>query len=121
MQPAKPPAGLTRFIYSGCATGAVYIYDVLTGNVVEQLQPHRSIARDVSWHPYKPSLVSSSVGAGCCPAPWVRPSRIQHSLRVCLRARFICSGMARLWKRGAHLSRKRTPGNSPRRTVSLCL
>eukprot|EP00045_Choanoeca_perplexa_P010361 m.104511 g.104511 ORF g.104511 m.104511 type:complete len:501 (-) comp15250_c0_seq1:2836-4338(-) len=49
-----------RFIYSGSANGTVFIYDVLTGKVVDELKVHSSIARDVSWHPHKQSLVSSS-------------------------------------------------------------
>lgn len=49
-----------RYIYTGCASGRVVIYDVLTGEIVQSLHGHRACVRDVSWHPYLPHLVSSS-------------------------------------------------------------
>nr|XP_020444003.1 DDB1- and CUL4-associated factor 11 [Monopterus albus] len=49
-----------RFIYSGCSTGKIIIYDVLTGCVVSRLSGHDACVRDVSWHPYEDTLVSSS-------------------------------------------------------------
>ena len=39
----------------------VAVYDVLTGKIVTKLQHHQACVRDVSWHPYENSLVSSSV------------------------------------------------------------
>lgn len=50
-----------QFIYTGCAAGRIVIYDVLTGKVVKTLKGHRECVRDVSWHPYRPEIVSSSV------------------------------------------------------------
>jgi len=49
-----------RFIYSGSADGSVYIYDILTGELVNKLVGHGGVVRDVSWHPYLPMLLSSS-------------------------------------------------------------
>uniref|UniRef100_A0A674MIZ7 Ddb1 and cul4 associated factor 11 n=1 Tax=Takifugu rubripes TaxID=31033 RepID=A0A674MIZ7_TAKRU len=49
-----------RFIYSGCSTGKIVIYDVLTGAVVSKLSGHDACVRDVSWHPYEDTIVSSS-------------------------------------------------------------
>uniref|UniRef100_A0A668ADZ3 DDB1- and CUL4-associated factor 11 n=1 Tax=Myripristis murdjan TaxID=586833 RepID=A0A668ADZ3_9TELE len=49
-----------RFIYSGCSTGKIIIYDVLTGTVVARLSGHDACVRDVSWHPYEDNIVSSS-------------------------------------------------------------
>lgn len=49
-----------RYIYSGSANGCVYIYDLLTGDIVEILDIHSSIVRDVSWHPQDFGIVSSS-------------------------------------------------------------
>jgi WD repeat-containing protein 23 len=49
-----------RYIYTGSSDQGVYIYDVATGKVVEKLRWHGSIIRDCSWHPYLPTLVSSS-------------------------------------------------------------
>ncbi|XP_034718088.1 DDB1- and CUL4-associated factor 11 isoform X2 [Etheostoma cragini] len=49
-----------RFIYSGCSTGKIIIYDVLTGTVVSRLSGHDACVRDVSWHPYEDNIVSSS-------------------------------------------------------------
>uniref|UniRef100_A0A3B3Z0J3 Uncharacterized protein n=1 Tax=Poecilia mexicana TaxID=48701 RepID=A0A3B3Z0J3_9TELE len=49
-----------RFIYSGCSTGKIVIYDVLTGMVVSRLSGHDACVRDVSWHPYDDKIISSS-------------------------------------------------------------
>ncbi|KAM9331611.1 DDB1- and CUL4-associated factor 11 isoform 2-T2 [Pholidichthys leucotaenia] len=49
-----------RFIYSGCSTGKIIIYDVLTGLVVSRLIGHDACVRDVSWHPYEDNIISSS-------------------------------------------------------------
>ncbi|KAI5092150.1 DDB1- and CUL4-associated factor 11 [Silurus meridionalis] len=49
-----------KFIYSGCSTGKIIIYDVLTGQVVSRLTGHEACVRDVSWHPYQDNIISSS-------------------------------------------------------------
>lgn len=49
-----------RYIYSGCSTGSVVIYDVLTGKITSRLTGHRQAVRDVSWHPYENEIVSTS-------------------------------------------------------------
>ncbi|KAJ8374888.1 hypothetical protein SKAU_G00054680 [Synaphobranchus kaupii] len=49
-----------KFIYTGCSTGKIVIYDVLTGSVVSKLSDHDACVRDVSWHPYQDNIVSSS-------------------------------------------------------------
>lgn len=49
-----------RYIYTGCADGPVIIYDVLTGEMVKMLDKHGTCTRDVSWHPYRPDIVSAS-------------------------------------------------------------
>lgn len=49
-----------RFICSGSADGCVYIYDVLTGEVVDRLSGHKAVVRDVSWHPSKSLIASAS-------------------------------------------------------------
>ena len=49
-----------RYAYTGCATGAAVIYDILTGKIVTKLEGHRQCVRDVSWHPYENSLVTTS-------------------------------------------------------------
>uniref|UniRef100_A0A9J7YEB2 Ddb1 and cul4 associated factor 11 n=1 Tax=Cyprinus carpio carpio TaxID=630221 RepID=A0A9J7YEB2_CYPCA len=50
-----------KFIYTGCSTGKIIIYDVLTGSIVSKLSNHDACVRDVSWHPYHNNMVSSSV------------------------------------------------------------
>ncbi|KDO31343.1 hypothetical protein SPRG_03960 [Saprolegnia parasitica CBS 223.65] len=65
-----------RFIYSGSADGDVYIYDVLTGAIVEQLERDQSprdrrrgppgVTRDVRWHPHLPMLVSPDFDGKLC-------------------------------------------------------
>ena len=49
-----------RYIYTGCAQGKILIYDALTGAIINVLLGHRACVRDVSWHPYKPELTSTS-------------------------------------------------------------
>uniref|UniRef100_R7WFJ4 Uncharacterized protein n=1 Tax=Aegilops tauschii TaxID=37682 RepID=R7WFJ4_AEGTA len=69
-----------RYIYTGSSDDSVHIYDVhayfsvcrfllsttdlllvqVTGATVKKLSWHGSIIRDCTWHPYRPTLVSSS-------------------------------------------------------------
>ena len=55
---------LQKYIYTGSVTGKLYIYDVLSGDIVFQSkrgQCHSHIVRDVSWHPYEPMIFTSSL------------------------------------------------------------
>ncbi|XP_067389182.1 DDB1- and CUL4-associated factor 11 isoform X1 [Emydura macquarii macquarii] len=49
-----------RYIYSGCSTGKVVVYDLLSGQIIKKLTNHKACVRDVSWHPYEEKIVSSS-------------------------------------------------------------
>lgn len=49
-----------RFIYTGCSTGRVLIYDTLSGRIVRKIESHSDLVRDVSWHPSRPEIVSAS-------------------------------------------------------------
>ncbi|XP_054739982.1 DDB1- and CUL4-associated factor 11 [Anastrepha obliqua] len=49
-----------RYIYTGCGTGRIIIYDVLTGHIKEAIEGHKDIVRDLSWHPVRSEIVSSS-------------------------------------------------------------
>jgi len=49
-----------KYIYSGSYDGTTYIYDALTGEVVETLKGHLATVRDVSWHPDEPIIASAS-------------------------------------------------------------
>ncbi|XP_064598858.1 DDB1- and CUL4-associated factor 11-like isoform X2 [Liolophura sinensis] len=49
-----------RYIYSGCANGTVVIYDTLTGKILSKLEGHNHCVRDVSWHPYDNTIMSTS-------------------------------------------------------------
>ena len=55
-----------RYVYSGCSTGRVIIWDVLTGQIVSRLSNHRQCVRDVSWHPYENKIVSTSWDGTLC-------------------------------------------------------
>ncbi|GAB1597614.1 DDB1- and CUL4-associated factor 11-like isoform X1 [Argonauta hians] len=56
-----------RYIYSGCATGNACIYDVLTGEIVTKLSNcHSTCVRDVSWHPTKNTIVTTSWDSTIC-------------------------------------------------------
>ena len=74
-----------RYIYTGCSTGRIIsnfyflicllffaininflfllktVYDILTGNIVETIDAHSDIVRDVVWHPYRQEILSYSV------------------------------------------------------------
>ena len=39
----------------------ILVYDALTGDIVREFEGHRECVRDVSWHPYRPEITSSSV------------------------------------------------------------
>lgn len=39
----------------------VAVYDLLSGEIVKVMKGHTGCVRDVSWHPYRPELASSSV------------------------------------------------------------
>ncbi|KAL0481046.1 hypothetical protein AKO1_013680 [Acrasis kona] len=49
-----------RYLYTGSKDGCVYVFDVLTGEIVNRLAHHGNVVRDVSWHPYLPMMLSSS-------------------------------------------------------------
>eukprot|EP01095_Lingulamoeba_sp_RSL-Kostka_P005759 TRINITY_DN1744_c0_g1_i1.p1 TRINITY_DN1744_c0_g1~~TRINITY_DN1744_c0_g1_i1.p1 ORF type:complete len:531 (-),score=142.55 TRINITY_DN1744_c0_g1_i1:64-1656(-) len=49
-----------RYIYTGSFDNSIYIYDVLTGEIVEKLTNHDALIRDVSWHPYSSEIISTS-------------------------------------------------------------
>ncbi|XP_071885888.1 DDB1- and CUL4-associated factor 11 [Anas platyrhynchos] len=53
------PAG-GRHLATGCASGAVLVYDVLTGRAVRRLANHGGCVRDVCWHPQGAELASAS-------------------------------------------------------------
>jgi len=55
-----------RYVYSGCSTGRVVIWDVLTGEIVSSLSNHRQCCRDVSWHPFENKIVSTSWDGTLC-------------------------------------------------------
>ncbi|EFC44360.1 predicted protein, partial [Naegleria gruberi] len=54
-----------QYIYTGSHDGIVYIFDILTGQIVKRLYGHSHIVRDVNWHPYLPVLFSSSWDGTC--------------------------------------------------------
>lgn len=57
--PAETTGG--RFIYTGCSSGRVPIYDTLTGRMVSRIDSHSDLVRDASWHPLRPEIASASV------------------------------------------------------------
>lgn len=57
----SPASTGQRYIYSGSGDGSIYIWNVLDGSLEDQLAGHQGLVRDVSWHPDKPALASSSV------------------------------------------------------------
>ncbi|KAG2387831.1 hypothetical protein C9374_001425 [Naegleria lovaniensis] len=54
-----------QYIYTGSHDGKIYVYDILTGAIVKQLEGHAHIVRDVHWHPFLPLMFSSSWDGSC--------------------------------------------------------
>ncbi|KAJ8925080.1 hypothetical protein NQ315_001252 [Exocentrus adspersus] len=49
-----------RYIYTGCGMGRVIVYDALTGKMKGDINGHVACVRDVSWHPTRNEILSSS-------------------------------------------------------------
>ncbi|EJD75284.1 hypothetical protein LOAG_17541 [Loa loa] len=49
-----------RFVYTGSTEGNLYIYDILTGEIVRTLDGHRSVVRDCCWHPDENEIITVS-------------------------------------------------------------
>jgi DDB1- and CUL4-associated factor 11 len=56
-----------KYIFSGSADGRVYVYDTLTGDLVEifAMKPD-GLTRDVRWHPFEPTIVSPDFYGKLC-------------------------------------------------------
>jgi WD repeat-containing protein 23 len=56
-----------KYVYTGSADGRVYVYDVVTGNLVEifAMKPN-GLTRDVRWHPFEPMIVSPDFYGKLC-------------------------------------------------------
>uniref|UniRef100_A0A1I7YMQ4 WD_REPEATS_REGION domain-containing protein n=1 Tax=Steinernema glaseri TaxID=37863 RepID=A0A1I7YMQ4_9BILA len=49
-----------RFIYTGCARGNVTVYDMYTGRLCTTLIGHKSVVRDIRWHPQNNEVLTAS-------------------------------------------------------------
>ncbi|KAK6106161.1 WD domain G-beta repeat family protein [Brugia pahangi] len=49
-----------RYVYTGSTEGNLYIYDILTGEIVRTLDGHRSVVRDCCWHPDENEIITVS-------------------------------------------------------------
>uniref|UniRef100_A0A8R1TJU8 DDB1- and CUL4-associated factor 11 n=1 Tax=Onchocerca volvulus TaxID=6282 RepID=A0A8R1TJU8_ONCVO len=49
-----------RYVYTGSTEGNVYIYDILTGEIVRALDGHKSVVRDCCWHPDENEIITVS-------------------------------------------------------------
>jgi WD repeat-containing protein 23 len=54
-----------RYVAVASHDGSVAIYNLLTGGVHATMRGHEVLVRDVSWHPYRPELVSTSWDGSC--------------------------------------------------------
>ncbi|CAJ0948700.1 unnamed protein product, partial [Mesorhabditis belari] len=50
----------SRFIYTGCATGKVLVYDIVTGEVATELPGHVAVVRECDWNEETNEITSSS-------------------------------------------------------------
>lgn len=56
-----------KYIYTGSADGRVYVYDSISGDLMEvfAMKPH-GLTRDVRWHPFEPTIVSPDFYGKLC-------------------------------------------------------
>ncbi|KUG00299.1 DDB1- and CUL4-associated factor 11 [Phytophthora nicotianae] len=83
-----------KYIYTGSADGRVYVYDSISGDLVEifAMKPN-GLTRDVRWHPFEPTIVSPDFYGKLCvwqrqdeeqeqppsrPTPTRRSARLRH-------------------------------------------
>lgn len=59
----SPESTGQRYIYTGCGTGRLVIYDILTGKIVKAIKGHQDIVRDVAWHPHRSEILTCSVSS----------------------------------------------------------
>uniref|UniRef100_A0A2R5LNM0 Putative ddb1 and cul4 associated factor 11 n=1 Tax=Ornithodoros turicata TaxID=34597 RepID=A0A2R5LNM0_9ACAR len=90
-----------QYIYTGCASGRVVMYDVLTGKVVTTLSGHRGCVRDVSWHPYLPVLVSTSWDGTVC--EWIYNSTCSFTGEGVRYEKVCAVPFSSLWERARRL------------------
>ncbi|XP_076912980.1 LEC14B protein-like [Bidens hawaiensis] len=69
-----------KYIYTGSHDYCVYVYDLVSGAQVARLVHHKSTVRDCSWHPYYPTLVSSSFDGDI--AKWEFPGNGENPIPV---------------------------------------
>ncbi|XP_051127722.1 LEC14B homolog [Andrographis paniculata] len=69
-----------KYIYTGSTDSSVYIYDVVSGNQVGKLEFHEDPVRDCNWHPFFPTLVSSSWDGML--AAWEFPGHTENPVQV---------------------------------------
>lgn len=50
-----------KFIYCGCSSGRLILYDIATESMVNAIKSHHDIIRDVAWHPYRQEVLTCSV------------------------------------------------------------
>uniref|UniRef100_A0A915Q8E2 DUF2415 domain-containing protein n=1 Tax=Setaria digitata TaxID=48799 RepID=A0A915Q8E2_9BILA len=56
-----------RYIYCGSDGGHIYVFDILTNQIVREFRKCRREVRDCSWHPNDCEIISVSVGLiNCC-------------------------------------------------------
>ncbi|RMX65625.1 hypothetical protein DD238_003464 [Peronospora effusa] len=56
-----------KYIYTGSADGRVYVYDSISGDLVEIFAMKPSgLTRDVRWHPFEPTIVSPDFYGKLC-------------------------------------------------------
>lgn len=56
-----------KYVFTGSADGRVYVYDVVSGDLVEVFNMKPSgLTRDVRWHPYDPTIVSPDFYGKLC-------------------------------------------------------
>lgn len=49
-----------RYIYTGCGSGRLIIYDALSGKIKREYRNHTACVRDVAWHPSRNEIMTSS-------------------------------------------------------------
>ncbi|XP_065160411.1 DDB1- and CUL4-associated factor 11 isoform X1 [Atheta coriaria] len=70
-----------RYIYTGCGSGRLIIYDALTGKIAREERKHSYCVRDVSWHPHYNEIFTSSWDGTV--GRWYYASKDEKPIELC--------------------------------------
>ncbi|KAL3993745.1 hypothetical protein ACH3XW_18840 [Acanthocheilonema viteae] len=55
-----------RYIYCGSSIGYIYIFDIMTGEIIRSFRKCRREIHDCSWHPNDNEIISTALCGATC-------------------------------------------------------